>query len=166
MRVLLCAAVLAMVSATASAQAPQVERINVLDFGIYTAKFTQKGKDERTASGHVNTLAGYKLVKQTETISARIGQRFGIKYVVVGKPKGKVVTLDWLTRFPPQGVVNPKGEKFSENQFTRTAIIGETTFRSYTFEEAWELVPGTWVFEFYYQGRKLGEKRFNVVVGE
>jgi hypothetical protein len=164
MRGVLCAALLVLMSATAGAQAPQVDRINIIDFGIYTATYQKRKKEEKTASGTVAISTDFKLVTQTETVSARLGLRFGINYVVVGKQNGKAVTLDAITRFPPQGVVNVKGETFYQNEIKWDVTIGEPSFRTYKFDHVWEMVPGTWVFEFYYQGRKLVEKRFTVVV--
>ncbi len=162
-RTLLSFSLLLFASASTGAQAQQVDRINIIDYGIYTGT-TQKAETKQdTAAGYINVSSNIKLVTQTETVSARLGLRFGLRYVVVGQPKGSEVTLTWITRFPPQGLVNAKGEKFQKNEFDRPATIGEPRFRMYEFTYSWEMVSGDWAFEFWYQGRKLGEKRFAVV---
>ena len=37
-----------------------------------------------------------------------------------------------------------------------------TTFAGWTFDNQWELIPGEWVFQIYYEGEKLVEKSFTV----
>ena len=42
-------------------------------------------------------------------------------------------------------------------------IVGDTNFVSYGFDDAWEVVPGTWVLEFWVGDSKIGEQSFTVV---
>lgn len=42
------------------------------------------------------------------------------------------------------------------------ARIGETSYASYTLEDAFELVPGDWVFEIWQGNRKLATQAFRV----
>lgn len=142
-----------------------IERLNILDYGVYTAtgenRVTPTGGT--TATGDVRPVTNLKLVKQTDTIVAKPGLRFGLRYWVVGKPKGERVTVKFVTRFPKGGVTNAKGEKFEKNEFDWQMIIGETSYRTYTFDEPWEMVAGDWALEFWYDGKKIGEKRFKVI---
>jgi hypothetical protein len=80
----------------------------------------------------------------------------------VAPPPGQVVKLNYVTRFPQTGMVNDKGEKLAKSQFTWNDTVGKNAVRTYTLDHAWEVVPGDWTMEFYYEGRKLGEKRFTV----
>jgi Domain of unknown function (DUF3859) len=105
---------------------------------------------------------GRTLLSQTETVPGVVGTTFGIQYVLRGPPKGKVVKLTNVTRFPPSGMVNDKGQKLDKTQFDWNETIGNTEIRTYTLDHAWEVVPGDWTMEFYYDGRKIGEKRFTV----
>jgi hypothetical protein len=41
--------------------------------------------------------------------------------------------------------------------------IGAQLHRDYTFEHDWELLPGVWTFQIWYQGRLLAEEKFTVV---
>jgi hypothetical protein len=162
MRSAVAFALLALVSTGAAAQ-PFIDSVKILDFGIYSAEQTRSYPTRGTAMGVVTELRNYKLVTQTETVRARIGMRFGVKYQIVGRPQNHKVAITWITHFPAAGMINANGEKFEKNEFEMETKIGEQTYRTYTFDEAWEIVPGDWVFEFHYQGRKLGEKRFTVV---
>jgi hypothetical protein len=42
-------------------------------------------------------------------------------------------------------------------------MIGTTQFRSYVLDNDWEVVPGVWIFQVWYQGRKLAEQKFTLV---
>ena len=148
---------------SAAAQRVKLDRVDIIEFGVYSAVVESVQKSETTAMGHYSTLTDIKLKAETDTVCARLGERFGIRYVVVGQPRSTVVELDWVTRFPPPGVINARGKQFAVSELKDTKKIGDEAFRSYTFEEAWEMVPGVWSLEFHYKGRKLGEKKFTVL---
>jgi hypothetical protein len=106
-------------------------------------------------------------LSQGETVPGHVGTTFGITYTLVGSPKGKVVKLTYVTRFPPARIVNDKGEKRDKSQFEWNDTIGQPGgIRAYTLTNAWEVLPGEWNLEFYYEGRKIGEKRFTVTAPE
>src|SRR5258708_3138066 len=163
MRIFPYFALLVIGSSTAFAQTTRVDRIEIVNFGLYSGTLEKHEALPGTAAG-INIEENRKLVEQTETVPGRIGGRFGIEYVLRGQPKGKVVKLTYITRFPPQGMVNDKGEKLEKSQFEWNGTIGTRAIRTYTFDNSWEIVPGDWTLEFYYQGRKIGEKRFTVVL--
>jgi hypothetical protein len=149
---------------SATAQAQSDARITILDYGIVTGTV---GKDVRapgTATGVTREVTNFKLVRQTETIVARQGVRFGIRYRLDGVPRDKVLKAKCITRFPAGGVTTPKGENVTADEFDCELEGGDANWRSYTFDEAWELVPGDWVMEFWYGGQKIGEKRFAVTL--
>lgn len=167
-RILLSFALILFVSTSAGAQAPKVDRVNIIEYGIYTATPRDEIKEEKlnphasVGAGRVQPTSDNKLVTKTDTVQARLGLRFGISYVVVGQPNGKEVKLTWITRYPPQGLVAPQGEKIQKDEFDWPAKIGEPTYRSFKFDYPWEMAAGDWSLEFWYQGRKLGEKKFTV----
>jgi uncharacterized protein DUF3859 len=150
-------------SVSAVAEAATAVRIDVREFGIFAGRVGKITKNESTAAGFTASASPLKLVKQTDTIPARRGLRFGVKYLVVGHPKGADILIKWVTRFPSAGLTNGKGQKFEKNEFSQRAVIGTSNYRTYAFDEAWELVPGEWIFEFFYKEDKIGEKRFIVV---
>jgi Domain of unknown function (DUF3859) len=145
------------------ARAQSIETMAFMDAGIYTGRHEGKQPSPKTASGSINIVSNRTLVDETDRICARVGVYFGVSYVLKGAPAGGNVTLDLVTRFPAPGVVNPKGQRFTQNEFTAVATIGEKMVRTFSFDDTWEMVPGTWTFEFHYQGRKLGEKVFQVM---
>lgn len=151
------------VSMTAAAEEPRVEGMTVGSYGIYREKLDRLEASPRTASGYLRIVTERELLQRTETICARLGVTFGFDFVLAGTPRGATVTLAAVTRFPPGGLVNAKGERFPQNEYEGRVAIGAQSSRSFTFEEPWEMVPGIWTFEFHHQGRKIGEKAFEVV---
>lgn len=99
---------------------------------------------------------------RTDTVCARLGVTFGFDYVLLGSPAGALVRLEAVTRFPPQGMTNAEGRHFAKNEYEAVVPVGGAGTRTFTFEEPWEMVPGTWVFEYHFNGRKIGEKAFEV----
>ena len=60
-------------------------------------------------------------------------------------------------------LLDPKDNKpVLESRYSRTKKIGETVYLGYGFENAWEIVPGKWTFEVWYQGKKLATQSFAV----
>lgn len=154
---------LLLLAATVAATAQTVDRIKVLDFGVYTREVIGAEKMSGVAIGRINTSQNFKLVEKTDTIVLKKGPTFGVRYETLGKPRGSQVKLTWVMRFPEPGLVDPKGQRFFTNEFSRDHTIGNESFRAYSFDEQWEMVPGEWTFEFWDGPRKIGEKRFNVV---
>lgn len=164
MRRLLALVFLAVLAvAEARAQTGYVEGFVIDGFGTYEAKERGSREAESTATGTVNVVSNLRRVAQTETIPARLGTRFGVKYRVLGRPKGGDIVLTMITRFPAGGLTNGKGEKFEKNEVMVRGKLGIEAYRTYRFDNAWELVPGEWVMEFHHKGKKLGEKKFTVV---
>jgi hypothetical protein len=145
-------------------QAPSVDRIEIVEKGLYRVETARATQAAGTATGVQDELANVKLVSDTTTIPARIGTSFGLRYRVVGGPNRASVKLTVIVRFPGEGLRNPKtGERTARDVTSWTRHIGGVTYNGYGFDEAWELVPGTWTYEIWHDGRKLAEQSFTVV---
>jgi hypothetical protein len=145
------------------ARAQDIGTIEFVEVGIFTGRHQGKQPSPKTASGTINIVSDRRLVEATDRICARLGVFFGVTYIVKGSPNGANVVLDLVTRFPPAGMVNAKGKHFAQNELPSGATIGERTMRTFSFDEPWEMVPGTWTFEFHYKGHKIGETSFQVM---
>src|ERR1700760_380622 len=91
-----------------AAHAQTVERIDVTEFGIYTADTTRIVSAPQSTTGiaqHVSA-SSIKLAKATTTVPGRIGVRFGFRYRIVGE--GQSVTLRRIVHIPEPGVHNPE----------------------------------------------------------
>jgi Domain of unknown function (DUF3859) len=146
-----------------TALAQLVDGITVLEAGTFTGRHEGRQASPRTASGTINIVSDRKLIEATDRICARLGVFFGVSYVLQGSPNGANVMLDLVTRFPEPGMINAKGQRFQQNEFPSLGVIGERGVRTFSFDEPWELLAGTWVFEFHYKGRKIGQTSFEVM---
>ncbi len=124
-----------------AATAQTIERIKILDFGIYTRDIISADKEANVATGRINISQNFKLVQKTDTVVMKKGVTFGVRYETVGKPKGQQVKLTWVMRFPEPGLVDPKGQRFYTNEFARDHIIGNESFRAYSLDETWRWCP-------------------------
>jgi hypothetical protein len=163
MRFLLIAAVLLAAPAAATAGDIRVERIDIVDAGIYTVATGEETADPDAPTGTIAAPTTATLVEATTAIPGRRGLEFGLRYVIVGEPAGAEVSLDFVIAYPAPGLVDPaEPEPLRESRFTRPKQIGETIYLGYGFENDWEIVPGEWRFEIWYEGSRLAERRFAV----
>jgi hypothetical protein len=147
------------------AQTPQVDRIEIVETGIYGVETTKLTPSSDTAAGYLGTVDDIKLMKSTTTIPAEQGTNFGVRYKIVGVPKGAGVEIRLVTKLPTQGLHNPKtGEITFRNDLMVERTIGDVHFRGYSLRNNWEAVPGVWTFEFWYKDQKLAEQKFNVTM--
>jgi hypothetical protein len=70
----------------ASAQGGKVDRIDIIETGIYRAETALIEQAPATATGQRNILSDTQLVVSTTRIEAKIGVHFGMRYRVVGRP--------------------------------------------------------------------------------
>lgn len=69
-----------------------------------------------------------------------------------------------MSHYPSPGLRNPAtGKTNIRGEYSEQKKLGTETLQGYGFEEDWELVPGTWTFEIWQDGRKLAEQSFTVV---
>ena len=148
-------------SSAAYAQTPQVERILFTEYGIYTVDRDVQGRDvlgiNRAAASNVRHAATLR------TIPAQIGTTFGFRYEVIGRPHAAWVELRQVVIFPSPGLIPSSSSKpITQDEFVIQTRIGETSYASYTLEDAFELVPGNWVFEIWQGNRKLATQSFGI----
>ncbi len=144
------------------AHAQTVQRVDIMEVGLYTVHTDKSVEAPGTPSGVSRLVSDIELVKSTTTVPARLGSNFGFRYRIVGK--GKSVTVKKVTHIPEPGVRNPETGNVN---LTSVVLIdrpfGTTHFTSYSFDHDWEIVPGTWTMELWVGDRKLASQSFEVV---
>lgn len=75
------------------AAAQTVERIDILQAGLYTAAVTGTAPAPGTTTGRTQLLGDIQFYQKTDRVPATIGTRFGVNYLVVGAPEGAMVEL-------------------------------------------------------------------------
>lgn len=142
----------------------KVDRIEIVETGIYHAETAAIERAPGTASRQRNVLSETKLIASTTRVEAKLGVHFGMRYRVVGRPSLATVKLTSVTQYPAPGLKNPKaGSVQTRGEHPLFATIAQINYRGYVFEHDWELVPGAWTFELWDGNRKLVSQTFNVV---
>jgi hypothetical protein len=142
MRTTVSIIVLLLTSSAALAQAPHIDRIRVTEHGVYTVDRDIRGRDalgiNKAAASNVRHAATLR------TIPVQIGTTFGFRYQVFGEPHAAPVELRQVVIFPSPGL-NPSSfsKPITQDEFVLQTRIGETSYASYTLEDAFELVHGT-----------------------
>lgn len=151
-------------SSSAFAEEPRVERIDIIGKGLYRVETGEAISKPNVPGGVVAPPVKFTQIENTTTVPARVGVEFGLEYKIIGEPDGAEVTLEFVDTFPAPGLADPEqATPMRTARFERKRPIGETLYTGYGFEQDWELVPGTWTFEIWYEGRKLAEESFTVV---
>jgi Domain of unknown function (DUF3859) len=155
---------LLLTSGAAYAQTPQIERIRFTEYGIYTVDREIQGRDalriNKAAASNVRHAATLR------NIPAQIGTTFGFRYEVMCKPHAAPVELRQVVIFPSPGLTpsfSSSSRSIIQDEFLLQTRIGETSYAFYTLEDAFELVPGSWVFEIWQGNRRLAMQVFKVI---
>lgn len=161
MRSILLCLVLLLGPAWVAAHGAIVERLRIVRIGLYALQPVGRNHGPDAAWKPVRKL---QRLAATEVVPARLCLSFGIEYVVTGRPSAAPVAIRMVTRFPAPGLDQPGGQaRKLQEVYDLQLAIGRIHFRSYTFDEVWELVPGVWTFEFWHEDRKLAEQTFTVI---
>ena len=145
--------------------APRVDKIEIVAAGLYKSTISGKVVKSDSASGTRAIVASEKLLKKTDQVVAKPGVEFGVRYRIVGAPTGKEVPIKIVTYYPLQGLYNPKTHQTTwREELDAKRPVGRVLYESFHFDHDWELVPGTWSFQFWYDGRLLAEQQFSVTL--
>jgi len=155
-------ALLALTSNFASAQ--EVERVEVYEFGTYTANgfsFTHSSSPQGIRiEGH----DGYTHLETTRTVNAQLGARFGFRYRVIGMPPGVYAPLKMVWKFPPPGIVGSDPTHPVQLEVVEfDATSNDNYVITMSLESISDLVPGTWTLEIWSGDKKLTEQNFEVL---
>ena len=165
---LLC--ITASLAACAPSTEPRVSSIEIVGFGIFEHGPSASGPDPSSPIGAQITRAqNVHISRQTDRIPLRQNVAYGIAFIVRGSPAGAMVEIDVVLRTSAPCVLKGTGQVVHENESTLAVRIGELRHiggRIPAPEEdhcAKPPGPGTDTFELFYRGRKLAEKRFQLV---
>jgi hypothetical protein len=149
-------------SPAASTPTVRVDRIDIVEKGLYRVEVKKEIEDPNTLSGHRVVGSKAEHLQDTETIPAVSGTQFGFRYVVTGAPKGAKVPTRIVAIYPEGGRQNPSNGKIAlRDEFPQTATIGGGT-QFFFFNLKWGLVPGVWTIQVWCQDRKLTEQKFTL----
>jgi Domain of unknown function (DUF3859) len=132
-------------TAAVVAPAATVSGITVTNAGIYEAQSVSapSGTGQLSPTGTIGTASNWHFVSKTTDVTGQVGTQFGIEFRLEGNPVGDETMHTAKIAFP-----NLK--------------IGALCLLGYGFDNAWEIVPGVWTEQIWYQDRKLAERTFTV----
>jgi len=144
------------------AQAPRIERLEIIQSGFLTVRRTGATMAAPGSAAGVIVEADHeRFLPEPPADAARVGTIFGVKFRVIGEPRNAVVNLRAIWRIPPPGITNPKTENTYRRDLTEFPVaIGEDRIRAFGFDEPWEIVRGIWTLELWQGDRKLLEQNF------
>jgi hypothetical protein len=142
-------------------QTGTVERIDIEDFGIYTAEKTEVMPAGRGARHF--TVENVAIVAVTDTVQAVPGIKFGLRYRIIGEPVDAKVNVKIVVKYPPAGAMSPKNGLLHDFTYITAGRIGALNGAGYSADETWELVPGVWSLQLWVADKMYAEKSFTMV---
>jgi hypothetical protein len=157
---------LAAAAGPAAAQAPTVTGLTITHVGTYTAatKSAPAQSGQESPTGTIGTDSNWRFETDSTDVAAKPGTQFGIEFRIDGEPRDDSVTLYLTLIFPPQGIHNPNtGTRMYAARIAFPNMkIGAPCLVGYGFDNEWEIVPGEWTEQIWYQDRMLAERKFTV----
>jgi hypothetical protein len=151
----------AVLGIAAPATAGEVSAVEIVEYGLYTADVTGQLRDSNGIIS--NVIENLCHIATTTTVPMRQALHFGFRYRVDGPMPGDTVPLTLAVRFPAAVQPNPTVQPLTEHERGATLAIGTVSYTGYSFDQAWEFVPGTWTLAVRQGSRTLAEKSFTVV---
>lgn len=151
---------------SAAAEAPVVRGITIIHAGAYAAETksapAQSGQESPT--GTVGTDTHWHFESDSTDVLGKVGTQFGVEFRIDGEPSEDSVTLYLTLMFPPQGMHNPNtGRTMHTAKITFPNMkIGARCVVGYGFDNEWEIVPGVWTEQIWYQDHMLAQRSFTV----
>ncbi len=145
-------------------QTPRVDRAEVSKPGIYSAKVTKRIADQSISTGNRNEVGEIRNTEITTLIRAKVNMFFGLEGTVFGSPNGTRIPVKIVWRYPQPGIINPvTGTPKLTDEYMDATLIGRKFRYFWELTRDWQIVPGVWTFEMWYQGRKLVSQNFTLV---
>jgi hypothetical protein len=151
----LSALLLVAFASLAAAQAPQVSSVELQRCGLYESREAAREDDPQSPSGKRRIVHDNRLTKETLSVPARPGTKFGCEIVLHGAPEGAQAQFRAVLRLPP-------GAPRESLAGSQTYPIGGVGYVGYTFRNPALLVAGPWTLQIWVQEKKLAEKTFSV----
>ena len=163
-RIALAGFCLALQLFTGAAGAQHVQSAEVTWAGTYRVAQAREVDEPSAPTGRRYISSGAEPLSETEQISATIGTRFGVGFVLRGAPPGQVVPYRVGWRYPPKGLTNPETRTtlFEWRSPPYSCAIDQPCFAGYPLQHPWELLPGAWTIEIWVEGRKVVERTFEL----
>ena len=152
---LVLAVSIAFLGAATTQGAPTVQSVEITEYGIYLIHHLPPSFTAATA---VEPATQVHLIAATNTIPAVVGTTFGCRFRVKGEPDEVPVNLEIVVKHPP--FPRRQGLPVPADRVPYSAVIGRDGVYTYTFDNAWQAVPGKWSIQVWHDDSKLAEQNF------
>ncbi len=140
-----------------------VEKLEVIESGLYSAEVIGRTGAPATTAGFSEELRKVVYYDRAHRVPAQVGIRFGTRVLLVGSPTGRRANMRSVWRIPAPGVVNPgNGITYRESVADVWSLVGSQYSRGFHFNEPWQIVCGEWIQELWQGDRKLLSQTFIV----
>jgi hypothetical protein len=153
-------ALILLAAASAASPARAEVGVEIVQYGVFQADIVSKRPDPSGVAR--NVVDNVCHISTTRTVPLRIGLHFGVRYKVDGPIAGEPVVLRKVLVYP-RPMAPPPVRPRSMIADTVILPVGTVSYTDYAFEAPWELVAGTWSFQFFQNERKLAEVNFEAV---
>lgn len=145
---------LVILAAMSSLAMAEVRVEGPVEYGVFTAQIQDPQPGERILA------RANQPIDQTNTVPARLGIKFGVRYRLTGKHETDTpLTLMYFT----PGLVGPNGKRQDKIELVQKLVpAAPLDVMAFEFTEHYEVVPGEWQFMVFQGDRKLLEQRFMV----
>lgn len=155
-------AALALAALPAAAQpAPE---LHVTGSGEFVATRDVGPRDPAAASegsDAVVMVEDPRIVRRTKQIEAQLCRRFGFMFTLENLGPDGTVDLTVTSVHPP--ILHPSGRISTGVTYQMSVSSDRPGLVGFSFDDPWELVPGTWTFSVHLGDRLLTEQRYDVV---
>jgi hypothetical protein len=145
------------------ARAADVTSIEIIEYGKYEVQ--RIGEATKTATGTLESkVSNVTFAQQTQNILASHTNAIGVRFTAHGSPGGEAVTIKVVLKTP--GVTPPGRKTVFNHTRNYTVNIEEPFLYWWGFREKWEMVPGTYIIQLFYNDKMFAEKTFKVTTAK
>lgn len=154
-----------LLSITLAAPAHAALQVEILEFGYYEVQAEgERFQDPNATSGAVVSAPTVKLLQQTDIIPIEPGRMFGFRFRVIGFPMRQEIEIREVVTHPAMIKPDKKKSTGFESRMGLNVQHGTVTdYAGYRLDHDYEMVEGEWIFEFWYEDKKILEKKFTTV---
>lgn len=150
----------------ASVRAQAVPDVHITEYGEYVARRDLGVLPPDPDAGRTVPLVivdAPRFVARTDRVEAKPCRGFGIRFRLSPPDPDPARTVRVTVRVTHPPMALPDGGLRAVSTYPQQ-VGREPGFAGYSFDEPWEMVPGTWTFAVLLGDTVLAERRFEVVV--
>jgi hypothetical protein len=132
--------------------------VKELDSGIGYSRTIHKEHMPESPSSQRAFSDDFQIVEQSDTVPARLEQKFGVIFQM-NSDIDQLLEVEQVWIFPSP-IRLADGREYKEVRYEISKPTNEPTYSFYELESQYELVKGEWIYQMFYQEKKIFEKKF------